>query len=250
MLEKRDVIYYKRLAYTQGAIGLMMLCVCFVSGVAAKYHMTEINAFVPYWVGIPLVMQGIATMAAARTGKRWPLAFWMPLFLVVLCGICAYLIIMPPYKMDIYEKYPCFVQKNYAKDETRCVCAYNAYNYLQVNGAKNVEPCVRALDIMMIMGNINYMFAILTLIPELLMFVLVCNDLCCLSCRRAALVPQVIVTGGGHQPGQYLPVQSETIVYRTDEQPGTSSGQRPAEPPQAGPLPGKPTNPGEVPHSF
>ena len=247
MLEKRDVIYYRRLAYTQGAIGIMMLCVCLVSGVSAKFHMAEINAFAPYWIAIPLVMQGIATAAAARTGKRWPLGFWLPLFIMVMAGICAYLIIMPPYKIDIFQKYPCFVQTNQAQKKYRCVCAYNSDNYLQIDGPDNVEPCVRAVDIMMIMGNVNYMFAILALMPELLMFVLVCNDLCCLSCRRAALVPQVVVTGGAQQP-QFVPVQSETVTYRTDEQPGSSSGQRPTD--QAGPLPQKPQNPGEVPHSF
>ena len=226
-----------------------MICVCFVSGVSAKYHMAEIHAFAPYWIGIPLILQGMATMAAARTGKRWPLGLWLPLFFLVLCGICAYLIILPPYKIGFYRKYPCFIQTNYAQEKTRCVCAYNNYNYLQVDGSKTVEPCVRALNIMMIMGNVNYAFTILALIPELLMFVLVCNDLCCLTCRRAALVPQMVVTTtGGQQPAQFVPVQSETITYRTDEQPGSSSGQRPTD--QAGPLPTKPQNPGEVPHSF
>ena len=226
-----------------------MICVCFVSGVSAKYHMAEIHAFAPYWIGIPLILQGMATMAAARTGKRWPLGLWLPLFFVVLCGICAYLIILPPYKIGFYRKYPCFIQTNYAQEKTRCVCAYNNYNYLQVDGSKTAEPCVRALNIMMIMGNVNYAFTILALIPELLMFVLVCNDLCCLTCRRAALVPQMVVTTtGGQQPAQFVPVQSETITYRTDEQPGSSSGQRPTD--QAGPLPTKPQNPGEVPHSF
>ncbi|KAL5257103.1 hypothetical protein ACHWQZ_G012138 [Mnemiopsis leidyi] len=249
MLEKRDVIYYRRLAYTQGAIGIMMLCVCFVSGVSAKYHMAEIHAFAPYWIGIPLVLQGMVTMAAARSGKRWPLACWFPLFFLVLCGICAYMIILPPYKLEMFRKYPCFIQKNYGLDKTRCICSYNNYNYLQVDNAENVEPCVRALNIMMIMGNINYAFAILALVPELLMFILVCNDLCCLSCRRAANVPQMILTGGvPQQQPQYVPVQTERITYRTDEQPGSSSGQRPTD--QAGPLPTKPQNPAEVPCSF
>ena len=256
MLEKRDVLYYRRLAYTQGAIGLVMLGLCFVTGVAANYHMAEIHLFAPYWVAIPILLQGIVTMAAARTGKRWPLGLWIPLFILAIVAITIYIITMPAYQVYFYDSFPCYIQTNYAKMDTRCICASSSTSFLKINGASTIEPCIRALNMMTILSHVSYMFAILALIPELLMFVLVCNDMCCLSCRRAALVPRVVVTGGTQpgQPAQYLPVQQQTVTYRTDEEQPGSSAPGPAG--QAGPLPqkpgnpGKPVNPAQIPHSF
>ena len=253
MLAKREVIYYKKLSYAQGGLAIGMLFFCFVAGVSAKYstEMTFTHLYIPYWIAIPLITQAMLTMLAVRSGKRWPLGIWIPLFVITMAGICSFIVAMPPYKIGFFSRFPCIVQTNWADEKTRCTCSFDMYQYLTINGPDTVAPCVRALTILNITSNVNLLLAILAVIPQLLMFVLVCNDLCCLSCRRAALVPQFIVAGGTQQqPGQYLPVQSETVTYRTDEQPGASSGQRPAEPLQAGPLPGKPTNPGEVPHSF
>jgi len=248
MLEKKDVKYYKKLAYAQGGLGVGMLFFCFVAGVSAKFHIPSLmHLYVPYWMAILLIIQAVATMAASRMGKRWPLGFWIALFLPVMAGICAFVIVMPPYKVGFYRRYPCIVQTNIETQDTRCVCSFDEDEYLLINGPKTIAPCVRALTIINITSNINFLLAAVALIPELLMFVLVCNDLCCISCRRAALVPQVIIAGG-QQPGQYVPIQAQTVMVRTDDQPGSSSGQRP--PDQAGPLPTKSKDPGDVPHAF
>ena len=223
MLEKRDVIYYTRLAYTQGALGAAILSLCFVTGVAAKYHMTEVHLFAPYWVGIPLILQALATYLAARIHKRWPLAIWFPLFFVFLAAASAFIITMPVYKANLYNRYPCFVQSNDKYDKSRCICAYDNTQFLEVDGASDVTPCIRVFNVMFLMGNVNFMLIVLSLIPELLMFILVCNDLCCVSCRRSALVPQIIVTSGGSHPGSMLPVHSQTVTYRTDEEPAGGS---------------------------
>jgi len=248
MLEKRDVIYYKKLAYAHGGLGVGMLFFCFVAGVAAKYHMVLTHLYIPYWLAILLILQGISAMGASRLGKRWPLAFWIPLFFLVMAGICAYIIALPPYKVSFYNRFPCIVQRNLENNDTRCICSFDKDEYLTIDGPKTVAPCMRALNILNVTSNVNFLLAAVAIIPELLMFVLVCNDLCCLTCRRAALVPRVVVAGGAQQQGQYVPVQAETITYRTDEPAGSSSGQRPAE--QAGPLPTKPKSPGDVPHAF
>ena len=183
MLEKRDIIYYYRLAYTQGIVGAIILALCFVAGVAAKYHMAEIHLFAPYWVGLPMILQAVVTYAAAKTGKRWPLGIWLPLFIVTLVAIAAFMVVMPPFKVGIFDKYPCYVQHNYKLDKVRCICSYSSTNYLKVDGADTITPCIRGFDIMILMSNISYMFTVLSLIPELLMFVLVCNDLCCVTCH-------------------------------------------------------------------
>ena len=250
MLQKTDRKYYKGLGYTQGLLGFGVLFLCFVAGVSATYHMSEIHLFAPYWIGIPRIMEGLCALAAARTGKRWPLAIWIPLFVVSLCGTAAYLVTLPAFKLDFFEKYPCYLQTNYKTQDTRCICAYDEEDLLMVGGAESIEPCVRALNILLIGGNLNYLLCILALIPEFLLFVLVCNDLCCLSCRRAALIPQVVLQSGSTQ--QYVQVQSETVTYRTDEErPGTSApgtSVPAANPPgDAGPLPQKPT---QIPHSY
>ena len=235
-----------------------------MTGVAAKYHLDEIHLFAPYWVGIPLILQALATLQAARSRKRWPLGIWLPLFFLYLTAACAFMITMPPYKSEMYERYPCYVQRNYKLNKSRCTCTYDSEHFFKVDGASDVVPCIRAFGIMLLMSNVCYMLVVLSLIPQLLMFILVCNDLCCVSCRRAALVPQIIVTGGVNQPGSMVPVQTETVTYRTDEQPETSSGI--AGPPpniiqpttvmyggqQAGPIPQKSINDpsGNAPHSF
>lgn len=253
MLEKRDVLNYKKLGYAFGGLGIGILFFCFVAGVAAKYHMTLTHLYVPYWLGIILILQGASALGAVRTGKRWPLAFWIPLFIMAMAGICTLAIILAPYKIDFYDRFPCLVQKEMGskfelqKNNTRCICSFDQDEYLTINGQTTIVPCMRALTILNVTSNINFLLAAVAIIPNLLMFVLVCNDLCCLSCRRAALIPQVIVTQGPQQQAQYVPVQAETVTYRTDEQPGSSSGQRLTDD-QAGPLPTK--NHDNVPHAF
>ena len=248
MLEKRDVIYYRKLAYAQGGLGIAMLFFCFVAGVAARYHTVMTHLYMPYWIAIPLVIQGALTWYAAKIGKRWPLGIWIPFFVILICGICILIIALPPYKVAYWRRFPCIVQTHLETGDSRCYCATDDDNYLKINGAKTIDPCMRAINIMNIMSNANLLLAIVAMVPELLMFVMVCNDLCCLSCRRAALVPQVLVAGGPQQPSHYVPVQQETVTFRTDQQPGSSSGQQPSD--QAGPLPQKPKNPGDVPHAF
>ena len=248
MLEKRDIINYKKLGYAQGGLGVAMIFLSFVAGVSARFNMTFTHLYEPYWLGIILVLQGVSTVAASRLGKRWPLAFWAPLFALAFVGIGVYYLFTPLYKAGFYDRFPCIMQKNLETQDTRCNCSFgDDTEYLYVSGATTLTPCVRALNVINITSNLHLLLAFVALIPELLTLVLVCNDLCCLHCRRAALVPQIAVAGGtGCQPGQYVTVVPQVITVRTDEQPGSSSGNGE----QAGPLPSKPANPADVPHSF
>ena len=254
MLEKRDITYYRRLAITKVAIGLSLIAIAFIIGVAARYHNSEIHVYAPYWVGIPILINGFILGLAAKTGKRWPLGIWIVFFIIGLGTVGAYMSVMPAYKARLHDRYPCYLQKNVHRGKTRCICASGSYDddlFLKVNNAKSNEPCYRVINMIMMLANVAYMIAILSLIPTFLAFILVCNDLCCLSCRRAALVPQVLVTQPAipGAPQQVIPVQSETVTFRTDQQAGSSTV-RPVDDKQAGPLPQKTGIPSDIPHSF
>lgn len=254
MLEKRDITYYRRLGISKVAIGLALLGGSFILGVSAKYNNAEINLYAPYWVGIPILLQGFIFMVAARSGKRWPLGVWIVFFVVGISAVATYMSVTPAYKAYIHDRYPCYLQRNEFRDKTRCICASGSYDsdlFLIIKNAKSSAPCYRVLNMVAIFTNVAYMLITLSLIPTFLGFVLVCNDLCCLSCRRAALIPQVLVTQPNMPgaPQQVVPIQSQTVTYRTDEQAGSSTV-RPVDDKQAGPLPQKTGIPQEIPHSF
>jgi len=256
MLEKRDRKYYKQLAICFLAMSVPLLAGAFVAGISAEWHTATFHLLVPYWAAFPLIAMGGCLWMAARTGKRWPLGVWFPFFFLSLGAITFYLIYMNFEKAYLLDRFPCYVQTNYYQDKTRCMCTGQDYDtgYLIVTGPSTIDRCVRALNIAAIAANISYAVLCFAVVPLFLSFILVCNDLCCISCRRASSMPQVIVTGG--QPGvpqQAIEVQRQVITYRTDEQPGSSSGAAPAT--GAGPLPKKQQllqqpPPGQVPHSF
>lgn len=210
-----------------------MILTCFVSGVSAEWHTNDIHELAPYWMAIPLLIQAALLMLAVRSSKRAWLAIAFIFFFIFLIAMCAFLIISP-YRRE-YSGYECYVQKNNKEDKTRCACSADEENYFIVKGAKTAEPCYRAYNILVLMSNICYALGILCIVPQMCLFVLLCNDLCCLSCRRSAMVPQVVIATGNPQNPSMQTVPVQTVTYRTDEQPTTSTG----ETDQAGPLPEK-----------
>ena len=258
MLEKRDRSYYRQLAICFVGLAVPLLAGAFVAGVSAEWHTPTFHLMVPYWAAFPMLALAGCLWAASRTGKRWPLGVWIPFFILTLGVITFYLIYMNYEKAYLLDRFPCYLQTNYYQDKTRCICTGSDYDsgYLIVSNTGSINRCVRALNIVAITANIAYAIMCFAVVPLFLSFVLVCNDLCCVSCRRASSLPQVIVTGG--QPGvpqQHIAVQRQVITYRTDEQPGSSSG---AAAGGAGPLPNKQqllqqqqqAGAGEIPHSF
>ena len=160
MLEKRDIIYYKKLAYAHGGLGVGMIFLCFVAGVSARFNTTYTHLFEPYWLGIILILQGVSTMAASRLGKRWPLAIWLCLFVMAFIGIGAYWLLTPVYKVEFYGRYPCVMQTHLETQETRCICSKETDSeYLIVNGATSLKPCMRALNIVNITSNMHLLLA-------------------------------------------------------------------------------------------
>jgi len=225
MLDKRDVSYYWRLGYAQAGLGVAIIFLSFVAGVAAKYETGDVHAMVPYYVGIMMLVQGAIILIVAKSGKRWLLGIWLFIFfcLFVLIGIT--MVLQRSYGAMFYEKFPCYLQHNPGKSAKRCVCANNRYDMIIVNGATTVEPCLRALNTLYIMSNSIYALSFFGLIVNLLTFVLACNDTCCLTCRRTGDVPQFVIPGTAGQPGTTAVAMGQTTVtYRTDDQPGSSPG--------------------------
>lgn len=225
MLDKRDVSYYWRLGYAQTGIGLAIIFFSFVAGVAAKYETGDIHALVPYYVGILMLVQGSIIIIVAKSGKRWLLGIWLFLFLCLFILIGITMILQRSYGAMFYEKYPCYVQHNPGLNATRCVCANNRYDMIIVSGATTTNPCLRALNTLYIMSNCIYALSFFGLIVNLLTFVLACNDTCCVSCRRTGDVPQFVIPGAAGQPGTTaVAIGQTTVTYRTDDQPGSSTG--------------------------
>jgi len=232
MLLKRDISYYCKLGYTQCGIGAAILFCSFVAGVAARYDSAEIHWLLPYYVGIIMLVQGGITLYVGKVGKRWPLVIWIVLFFVLYIVMGMTLIMQRIVGAEHYAKFPCWTEYNTVKDTVRCVCgdgssAYNrhAAQMITVNGARGIEPCVRAQNTLYIMSNCVYALTFIGLIINLITFVMACNDTMCVKCYRVGDVPQFVIPGAAGQPGTAAIGLGETIVtYRTDEQPGTSSG--------------------------
>lgn len=228
MLAKRDVSYYYKLGYAQAGIGAAILLFSFIAGVAAQYDAGYIHLILPYYVGILMVIQGGITLYAARSGKRWPLGVWLFIFFLLFCVMGFAFLMQRIEGLMYFEKFPCWTEYNQAKKDVQCVCGEGSRDYdiqmIRVAGATSIVPCARAQNTLYIMSNCIYAFSFIGLIVNLLVFVMACNDTCCVSCRRVADVPHFVIPGQPGQPGTVAVGVGETVVtYRVDEQPGPST---------------------------
>ena len=223
MLGKRDISHYWKLGYAQAGIGAAILLCSFVAGVAAKYDPGLIHLLLPYYLGILMLVQGGVTLYAAKSGKRWPLAVWLIIFFV-LFGVMVFTLLMQEVtKLMHYAKNPCWVEYHAGMGDVQCACGdvRNGYRLIRVSGATSVEPCARAQNTLFIMSNCVYAFTFIGLIVNLLMFVMACNDTCCVTCRRVGDVPHFVIPG---EPGTSAIAIGETVVtYRCDEQPAATT---------------------------
>ena len=226
MLEKSDRKHYFRLGVVWSVLGLTHILAGFIAGVSASWKGSLIHLTVPYYGFIPTFAMAACLFAAYHTGKRWPLGVWIPVFIVHLAFLFWQLMMIPYTGMEIYFRYPCYVQTHRTTGESRCICANDGYDYMTINGKTTTDSCVRALTLVTAMSQLSYCAIVISLVPLFISFVLVCNDLCCVSCRRASSMPQVLVTEGG---------VATTVVLQ--QAPGPSTGVVVV--PQAGPLPVK-----------
>jgi len=229
MIGKQDRKHYFRLGVSYTVIGAVFLLCGFVGGVSAEWHGSLVHILLPWYLLFPAIGMAGCMFGAHYLGKRWPLGIWIPFFLAHIVVLFWQLACMWYNGMELYIKYPCYTQTNRLTGEDRCICVNDGNNYMTIGGKTTIDPCVRVLTFINVLSQISYCTMVLSLIPIFLSFILVCNDLCCVSCRRANSMPQVLVTQGG---------VTQTVVLQSDG-PGPSVAVVVPQQDAAGPLPSK-----------